>query len=120
MKLKILGIKDAGRLQDERVLLEAEDDGNVGLFVVLVSKVVEEKKVSSLLRNPYWFPDKDVKKGDLIVLYSRGGSYNAIDNKDASKSHFFYIGSTQPLYQDDADCVIVMESNPWCYSSKRI
>ena len=120
MKLKILGIRDAGRLQDERVLFEADDDGNVGAYVVLVSRVVGENRVSSLLRNPYWFPDRDIKKGDLIVLYSRAGTYNAIDNKDASKSHFFYIGSMQPLYQNDADCVIVMESNPWHFSSRRI
>jgi len=120
MRLKILGIRGAGDLKEERVVFEVEGDGNVGRSVVMTSRVTGENTVSSRVSAPYWFIDKDVKNGDLVVLYTKEGSYNCVENKDKSHSHFFYQGIKESLYQTPESCVVLMESTPWFYSSRRL
>ena len=120
MRLKIIGIRDAGKLQDERVVFNVEGDGNVGRYVVMISHVTDEKRISAKVMDPYWFPDKEVKNGDLIVLYTKAGQYNCVQNKDMSRSHFFYQGLIAPLHANSDSCVVLMDSVPWSYSSTRI
>ncbi len=120
MKLKIIGIRDAGKLQDERVLFEAEGDGNVGRYIVMISRLIGENTISSRVQHPYWFADKEVKSGDLVVLYTKIGQYNSVENNNKSRSHFFYQGLEAPLHASADSCVVLMDTAPWSFSSKRI
>lgn len=120
MKLKIIGIRDAGKFQDERVVFKVEGDGNIGRYIAMVSRITGENKISSKVTAPYWFIDKEVKNDDLVVLYTKIGQYNSVENKDKSHSHFFYQGQTSPLYTNSDSCVVLMDSDPWSYSSTRI
>ena len=119
MKLRIVGIRDAGNFSEERVVLIAEGDGDIGRFLLASSREINENMVSSRLRAVYWIPDRQVKNGDMIVVYTRAGKNNSVENTDHSHSHFFYRGETAAVYGGENDCVVVMEIGTWVTSKSR-
>ena len=46
MKLRIVGIRDAGNISEERVVLIAEGDGDIGRFLLASSREMSENMVS--------------------------------------------------------------------------
>jgi len=113
MNLKIRDILDAGALDNERLVINVLQDDDVGYFLVLDTTSVSEGTVSAKPKHTYWFPDKQVKIGDLVVLYTKKGTQSATQNKDGSTSHFFYWGFDNALWTKPDDAVLLLESRAW-------
>jgi len=111
MKLEIKYIKDRGTT-DERVVLVANEDCDIGKYFVFTTRKNGEKIVYTALKQPYWFPDKVVKKGDLVILYTKTGSSSFKENKDGSSSHFYYRGISSPILTDN-NFALLVEANTW-------
>lgn len=119
MKLRILGIRDAGVIEKERVLLLVEGDGDLGRYITAVT-VKNGSTLSAKILFPYWFQDKAVKNGDLIVLYSKSGQSSSVKNEDGSTSWFMYRGVNESLFKEPEKCVVVFDVPSWSSSMQRI
>ena len=109
MMLEFKYIKDKGDLDSERSVFKVISDCNLGDFIAFRTKETSEDGISSKIELPFWFPDKRIKKGDTVVLYSKKRRVNEKTNKDGSISHFFYWGNDTPLFLEDDDSVLLVE-----------
>ncbi|MFH1162366.1 MAG: hypothetical protein V1696_03810 [Candidatus Jorgensenbacteria bacterium] len=117
MKIQIKGIEDAGNLEKERVIFEVLDDDNVGEYAVFKSKKTGEAQVSSATSATFWFTDHEIKKGDLIVLYTKKGSYKTQVNGSGNTSHFFYWNKTVPIWTNQQeDAIVLLNISEWAFN----
>lgn len=100
MRIKIRGIRDAGVPEKERLALDVTQDDDIGSYVVFHTRVLKPEIVSARVRRAYWFPDKPVKPGDVVVLYTKRGTQNEKKHEDGTTSHFFYWNQEAPLWKD--------------------
>lgn len=111
MKLKITNIRDQGNLDKERVVMKVESGGNVGEFL-LVQSEYHNNSVTNGVYDTYWFPDKDVNVGDFVVLYTKSGTNSEKPFKEV-KSHFFYWGRKQPMWNTENRAAVLMHAPTW-------
>lgn len=111
MNIKVLEIKDSGDFMNERILFSVEEKCNLGRFLVAHSRLLSEKVFSSKLQEIYWFPDKEISKGDLVVLYSKRGESNSVLNADGTNTHFYYWGLDKPLANPERDCLVLLDAS---------
>lgn len=105
-------IKDRGDLNLERVVFKASLDCDLGRFMAFKAKKAEEG-ISNKIEFPFWFPDKKVKQGDTVVLYSKKKRSNEKSNQDGSTSFFYYWGQETPMFTENDDCVLLIETKRW-------
>lgn len=115
MIISIDYIKDAGSLEKERIVFAVNEDGQLGKFVIAESQTLDESKFSSLVKNPYWFPDRKIKVGDRVVLYTKKGVNNVVDNKNGTHTYFYYWGLENSHLVTDRACVVLFETS-WIVS----
>jgi len=113
MNIAINKTVDRGDLEKERIIFTVKEDDFLGAYLVLKSKITGEKMVSSKIEKTYWFPDKDVKKGDIVVLYSKMGINTEKKNADGTTTYFFYWRSSNVLWNESENTVILMRSQEW-------
>lgn len=111
MKLAIRGIRDARDVTRERLIIEVKGDTDVGQYLVLrVPRLGPE--VASLVTRAFWFPDKEVRKGDVVILYSKDGNATEKKNTAGNTSHFFYWGTGEGIWADD-HAAVLMHGREW-------
>lgn len=114
MKVGIKYIKDFGNPEKERVVFKIDTATNLGFYVVAQSIKVQDNAISSNIKNTYWFPDQELKVGDLVVLYTKKGEKKSVLNKDGSMTYFFYWGLEEPLSSINKSCVVLFETT-WMF-----
>jgi hypothetical protein len=83
-------------------VLDVTSDTDIGEYVVLRARSGDERTIlTGSLRGGYWFPDKQVRRGDLVVLYTKAGNSREKRNSDGSQTHFFYWGRTTACWGDE-------------------
>ena len=112
MKLEIKSIADKGDPKKERLVLRVVQDVNIGYFVVLCTGF-SDGQVNTGVHNTFWFPDKEVRTGDLVVLYSKAGKDNEKTLENGSKAHFFYWGLSVPQWNSPSRGVVILHSPEW-------
>jgi hypothetical protein len=114
MNVKIREVRDGGKLEKERVVLEVVAEDDIGYFLVCDSTYTADGKLSNKLRHIYWFPDKKVSPGDLVVLYTKGGQQSQKPfDIGVGTTHFFYWGLKETVWNKDGDCVVVLDCRLW-------
>jgi hypothetical protein len=113
MNVEIRSIRDPGDLANERLVLRVLKDCDIGRYLTFDTTYTQDGKVSNLVRHPYWFPDKEVNAGDLVVLYTKTGRRSQLSNDDGSSSHFFYRGLDRTIWNQSGDCAVVLEILNW-------
>lgn len=99
MTLKIENVADSDEFEKERVVLRVQDDDDIGHYAVFQTRLSDDgRALSGKIAACYWFPDKEVKTGDLVVLYTKSGERSEKKNESGTTSHFFYWGMTEPLW----------------------
>jgi len=113
MNLEIRSFADPGDIQKERLILKASSDTDVGDYAVLRSLIGSSDGPTSGRKRAYWFPDTDVKAGDLVVLYTKKGSLSKKPLVGGGGTvHFFYWGSDIPLW-DENHCAVLLFASEW-------
>lgn len=118
MKFKIRGLREAGNLEKERVVIEILEDGDAGKLVVASTVQQGPSNVSPRIKSPYWIPDQEVSKGDLVVIYTKKGQRNSRENDDSTSSHFFYMGKSESLYSGKDDTAAVFNIANWRFARR--
>ena len=109
--LKITTIREKGDLSKERIVMKAQNSGNVGEFM-LVQTGLQEGSVTNKVYEAFWFPDKDVKAGDFVVVYTKRGSDSAKPFNGVT-SHFFYWGKDQSIWSSSEKAAVLMHAPEW-------
>ena len=116
MNLEITGVQNAGDLERERVVLRASDDLDIGRYAVFMGKSGADGNVlSGHVPAAYWFPNKKIKSGDFVVLYSKQGTTSSKTNDEGRTSYFYYWGWKQPKWVPGTTAALV-ETSTWTYA----
>lgn len=116
MNLKLKSVADKGDPQKERLVIRVLNDTDTGEFLVMRTGFVNEA-VNIGVSNTYWFPDKPVKAGDLVVLYTKSGTIKDKPLERAGTVHFFYWGESAALWNDANTAVVLAHAPVWESSS---
>ena len=112
MKLKIRSVADKGVVGKERLVVKVVDDANVGEFLVLCTGFVDGQ-VNIAVTNTYWFPDKEVRSGDLVILYTKAGTNGEKVLDSGSKAHFFYWGVGSVIWSPSDKAAVLLHAPVW-------
>ncbi len=112
MNIEIKSIADKGDLKKERLVLRVKQDANVGYFLMLRTGF-SGGQMTTGVTHTFWFPDKDVKAGDLVVLYSKAGTANEKVLDRGAKAHFFYWGQSSALWGTDDRGAVLVHAPDW-------
>ena len=113
MKLKIKYVKDHGDKKKERIVLKASDAINVGNYMIADTTYMDKEIVSNHLRHTFWIPDKNVNKGDLIVIYTKDGEDSTSKNESGNSTHFFYWGLDLTIWNIEKDAATLFYIGNW-------
>jgi hypothetical protein len=113
MKLTVTKISDPGVLEKERVVMKATADEQVGAYLIFKTKELGDNMVSNKPTKTFWFPDKEVKAGDYVVLYTKPGQDKSTQNEGGGSSHFFYWNLKEPLWPDKNYSAVLMHADKW-------
>jgi hypothetical protein len=114
MNLEIRSFADVGDLLNERIVLKALTDLDVGGYAVFRSGVgTNGRTPTSGRKTAYWFPDEEVKANDLVVLYTKRGSRSAKPMEGGRTAYFFYWGKDEVLWNDDKFGAVLLEVSAW-------
>jgi hypothetical protein len=114
MNLELKGVRDVGDLNRERVVLRATQDADIGRFAIFKCRTTSDDGVAAgYIPAAYWFPDKKVKSGDWVVLYTKEGtrSEKAGDN---GNTYFYYWGRKDPQW--NGYIAALVSTSTWEYS----
>ena len=98
MMLEITSFADPGVIENERLVVKVLSDLDIGSYAVLLSGVSDAKTPISGRKTAYWFPDQEVKSGDLIVLYTKSGTRSKKEIANGHTAHFYYWGLKEPIW----------------------
>lgn len=83
----------------------------LGNYIAGHSRIINDTAFSSKLQNLFWFPDKKVSTGDLVVLYTKRGENNVAVNEDGSNTHFYYWGLDSSISSNERNCIVVLDAS---------
>lgn len=112
MNIKISSIADRGVPAKERLVLRVLADTDIGQYAVFRTGVTEGN-VTIGVANVFWFPDKPVAVGDLVVLYSKHGTQGEKVLEGGGKAHFFYWGYQGSLWDANDKAAVVLHIDKW-------
>lgn len=114
MEIDIVGVADAGELEKERLVLKVVKSCDIGYFLVLDAMSLDNGEVSTRVRQPYWFPDRKVKVGDRILLYTKkGAGPKQRTDDDGTTTHCFYRQLESTVWNNGGDCALVLGVSSW-------
>ena len=119
MKLNIAYIKEAGDIDNERVVLKVVEDCDIGNYFSFFSHYTDSGNVSTSVIAPFWFMDTPVKRGDTVVIYTKSGTRSSKQNKDGTNSYFFYRNNPTALCGNEKICAVLLEVASWRSSGER-
>lgn len=113
MNIAIKKVKDAGDPERERLLLQVQSDDDIGRYAVFATSSAEDGGVSNKVDDTFWFPDYEVSAGDLVVLYTKGGTAKVKHNEDGTTSHFFFWGRKGQLWGESGRYAVLLLVRTW-------
>ena len=111
MNIELNYIKDSGNIDKERIVFNVISDTELGKFLVAQTELLEDSRFSSKLGNIYWFPDQQVKAGDLVVLYTKVGINTSIQNENSTTTYFYYWGLDTVHNQNINACIVILDAS---------
>ncbi len=68
MLLRVIAIEGKGVLDKEVVWLETLETCKIQNYLICDTTYTDDHHISNEVRHIYWFPPKEIAKGDLIAL----------------------------------------------------
>jgi hypothetical protein len=108
MTVELLGIEDAGNIEKERLVLKASARDQLGNFAIFRCEATDDGlPYSGNISKTFWFPNRMLAAGDLVVLYSRKGRDSRKKDEGGQTSYFYYWDLEGPLWTPGALPVLV-------------
>lgn len=116
--IKIKYILEGGIANKERLVLKVTGPDNIGLYFVFITTETKPGYISSFPKQTYWFPDREVKSGDTVVLYSGNGTNSQKVNADGSTTYFYYWGLAKTVWNSGNDTAALLKIEQWEYKTR--
>lgn len=116
MKIKLKYISNKGDPHKERLVFTVLANTDIGSFAVFEALAVEDG-VSNVVHDTFWFPDKQVRAGDLVVLYTKSGESNEKMLDSGRRTHFFYWGSPRAKWSSTEKLPVVIAIAKWAIAT---
>lgn len=112
MKVRLVKILNYGDSENERILIEVSDDCDLGNYILALSNVVDENSISNKIESVYWLENKQLKKGDIVVVYTKrqGSSIKKIENNSGVTSYFLFWNLDTTLSNKQDKKVVCLET----------
>ena len=72
-----------------------------------------EGQVNTGVSSTFWFPDKEVQTGDLVVVYTKEGKASEKLLESGKRAHFFYWGRSAPQWASSSHGVVLLHAPEW-------
>lgn len=112
MNVELRSIIAQGSFAQERITLRVLADCDIGEYALMRVAYAEDELLTGV-SFPYWFQYKPVKKGDLIVLYTKSGLSSEKQLENGSTAHFFYLSETRPIWKDTEIGALLLYAPSW-------
>ena len=96
----------------ERLVLKVTGRTNIGEFAVFRTGHANDE-VNIDVSDTYWFPNKEVDVGDLVVLYTKAGEFREKELKAGGKAHFYYWDRPAAVWADADVAAVVLHAPEW-------
>ena len=116
MNPKIKYFQDIGDLSKERLVLVVEREDDIGNYLIFRTDSAGDDSVSSSVKATFWFPNKPVKAGDFIVLYTKSGKQSEKTASSGITSHFFYWGFPTAIWSE-GEAAVILRTSEWSFSA---
>lgn len=107
MRVEIRGIIDYGNLNSERIVIDVLEDCNIGHYMVMHTYYTQHGMPSNKIKTIYIFPSQPMKRGDVIVLYTKEGK-NFFMEKGGTMEYTFHWGEKECIWSDGGDCILMV------------
>lgn len=116
MKLAIRNVAQKGESEKERLVIRVVDDTEIGDYIILRTGFVDGS-VNVAVTHTFWFPNKSVKAGDLVVIYSKIGQAKDRPLDSGGTVHFYYWNATRTLWDNDSTAAVVAHAPDWIFKA---
>lgn len=113
MKVRITSIADQGNYAKERIVMRALSPIDIGKFAIFEAEKSKDGGVTNAIFSTYWFPDKKIKTGDLIVLYTKSGTSGTKELSNGRLTHFFYWSEDVAKWSTSKRAPVLLAIDDW-------
>lgn len=103
MHLQILRVRDAGDLDNEKIILKANQSCEISWYILFDNTYDETGNLSNLWRHVYIFPAIHLNAGDFIWLYTKAGKNSKRGNDSNTTTHLLYWGLDEIIWNKGKD-----------------
>lgn len=108
MKLEVTSIANANDIESERIVLRAGEDLDLGSFAIFSCVIMDDDRVQSgNIPDVFWFEDEALKKGDLVILYTKSGIPRRKESKSGAVSYFYYWDRDEAIWTSTRRAIAV-------------
>lgn len=115
MDVRITGVHGHGAASKEYVQMRVDRDCDIGDYVLADTTYIAPDQISNELRHMFWFPNKQVKAGDTIILRTGSGKHTEERMDDGSTKHRFYWQLGSAVWNDTGDAAVLLRVDEWSY-----
>lgn len=115
-ELEVIGIRDAGNIERERLLLRANSAVDLIRYLIIDAHSSGPTTIQDINRNVFWFPKRSVESGNIIRLYSRVGRNDQTDGSYGDETvhyHNFYWNKPTAVWDGRANAAVLVELADW-------
>jgi hypothetical protein len=109
MKAKIVSVHGHGRAMEEYLLMEILQDCDLGAYAVVDYTYRVDHELSNMHQHFYRFEPKKVRKGDQVLLWTRGGKNSESDGDSGRAIYQYYWGLVSAVWNDDGDVAQLLQ-----------
>lgn len=116
-KISLVGVKDRGVPDKERIALRARLPVTLSSFVVIPTGYNSaDEAVFDINYYAFWFPTVDVDAGDTVLIYTNQGENTSFRNGNGHQTYVFHWGFPAPILDDAAiGGIAVLELSGWIF-----
>ena len=113
LNIEIVKIIDRGIAGKERLYLKSRAFTDLNYYIVISTTQIKDDKIIADPKNFFWFPSKNVKPNDSIILYTKSGKDSERKNSDGTNSYFFYWGLKNTILTNESEVLVLLELSSW-------
>lgn len=104
---------DVGVADKERLVLNIKEDLMIGDYAMFATRKPSKSVLAGRQKAAFWFPDVELKAGDVVVVYTKAGPRKQKDLGEGKTAQFFYWGLPEPIWADAERCLVLLKVESW-------